>query len=89
MSDVLLGPLSVEWRERGYTILVTGDHGINSDGHYGGTTPEQREVPLYIIPPDGQGKGDTNETVSHLHIAPTILKLLEIPIPPSMKLTPL
>ena len=88
-QDVLLGPLSVEWRERGYTILVTGDHGINSDGHHGGTTPEQREVPLYIIPPDRQGKGDTSETVSHLHIAPTILQLLDISIPQSMQMKPL
>jgi predicted AlkP superfamily pyrophosphatase or phosphodiesterase len=88
-QDVLLGPLSVEWRERGYTILVTGDHGINSDGHHGGTALEQREVPLFILPPDRQGKGDTNEIVSHLHIAPTILQLLDIPIPASMKMKPL
>jgi predicted AlkP superfamily pyrophosphatase or phosphodiesterase len=88
-QDVLLGPLSVEWRERGYTILVTGDHGINSDGHHGGTTPEQREVPLYIISPDGQGKGDTGETVSHLNIAPTVLNRLGIQIPQTMKMKPL
>jgi predicted AlkP superfamily pyrophosphatase or phosphodiesterase len=88
-QDVLLGPLSVEWRERGYTVLVTGDHGINSDGHHGGTALEQREVPLFILPPDRQGKGDTNEVVSHLHIAPTILQLLALPIPSSMKVKPL
>jgi arylsulfatase A-like enzyme len=43
-------------------------------------------VPLFIITPDGQGKGDTGETVSHLNIAPTILKRLDIPIPSSMKM---
>ena len=88
-QDVLFGPLSLEWKERGYTIMITGDHGINSDGHHGGNTPEQREVPLYIIPPDGKGKGDTGETVSHLHIAPTVLQLLDILIPSSMKMKPL
>jgi bisphosphoglycerate-independent phosphoglycerate mutase (AlkP superfamily) len=88
-QDVLLGPLSVEWRERGYSILVTGDHGINNDGHHGGTASEQREVPLFIIPPDRKGKGDTGEIVSHLNIAPTVLKLLDIPIPDSMKMKPL
>ncbi len=41
-QDVILAPLIVEWRERGYTILVTGDHGINTDGAHGGTTAEQR-----------------------------------------------
>lgn len=88
-QDVLLSPLLLEWRELGYTVLVTGDHGINSDGHHGGTTPEQREVPLFIIPPDGHGLGNTNETVSHLQIAPTILKLLDLSIPASMKMQPL
>ncbi|HET6822389.1 MAG TPA: sulfatase-like hydrolase/transferase, partial [Anaerolineales bacterium] len=83
------GTVFTEWQERGYTILVTGDHGINSDGHHGGTALEQREVPLFIIPPDRQGKGDTGETVTHLHIAPTILKLLDIPIPETMKMKPL
>jgi len=88
-QDVLLGPLLLEWKERGYTVLVTGDHGINSDGHHGGTTFEQREVPLFILPPDGQGQGNTNKIVSHLHIAPTILKMLDITIPSSMKTQPL
>ena len=88
-QDSLLAPLLVEWKELGYTVLITGDHGINNDGAHGGTTPEQREVPLFIIPPNGQGRGNTDETVSHLHIAPTVLKLLDIPIPETMKMSPL
>ena len=88
-QDAILAPLLMEWKEQGYTILVTGDHGINNDGGHGGTTLEQREVPLFVIPPDAQGKGNTNETVSHMQIAPTVLKLMGIPIPPSMKMTPL
>lgn len=88
-QDSMLGPLLMEWKELGYTILITGDHGINNDGAHGGTTPEQREVPLFMIPPDGHGRGQTNETVSHLQIAPTVLKLLDIPIPTTMKMSPL
>jgi hypothetical protein len=42
-----------------------------------------------MIPPDRQGKGDTNETISHLHIAPTVLQLLDIPVPQTMKMKPL
>jgi len=71
--------------ERGYTIMVTGDHGINKDGEHGGTTPEQREVPLFWIQPNVKGRGDKGETVSQLQIAPTILKLLDVPIPETMK----
>jgi predicted AlkP superfamily pyrophosphatase or phosphodiesterase len=88
-QDVMLAPLLVEWKERGYTVLVTGDHGINKDGAHGGTTPEQREVPLFVIPPNGQGRGDTGEIISQLQIAPTVLKLLDVPIPETMKLKPL
>lgn len=88
-QDVLLGPLLMEWKERGYTVLVTGDHGINSDGHHGGVALEQREVPLFVITPDRQGEGNTNEIVSHLQIAPTVLKRLEVPIPETMKMNPL
>lgn len=88
-QDMWLAPLIQEWMERDYTIMVTGDHGINKDGAHGGTTPEQREVPLFWIQPNVKGRGDTGETASHLQIAPTILSLLNVPIPETMKLSPI
>lgn len=88
-QDSKLAPLIVEWKERGYTIFVTGDHGINKDGAHGGTTLEQRAVPFFVIQPKGQGRGDTGESITHLRIAPTILELLEVPIPETMKQEPL
>lgn len=84
-QDMWLAPLISEWMEAGYTILVTGDHGINRDGAHGGTTSEQRDVPLFCIQPNLKGRGDTGQVVSHLQIAPTILKLLDVPIPETMK----
>lgn len=88
-QDSKLAPLIMEWLERGYTVFVTGDHGINADGAHGGTTPEQREVPFYAIQPSRRGRGETGEVISHLQIAPTILRLLDIPIPATMKRKPL
>lgn len=84
-QDMWLSTYLAEWMERGYNILVTGDHGVNADGLHGGTTPDVREVPLYLIKPAATGKGDTHEVVSQLQIAPTICKLLEIEIPKTMK----
>lgn len=88
-QDVILANLIGEWLEAGYTLLVTGDHGINQDKIHGGTTDAVRDVPLYLIEPSLQGKGWTAETVSHLQIAPTILKLMGLAIPPTMRAKPL
>ncbi len=84
-QDKMLAPLIPEWLERGYDILVTADHGINKDGMHGGTTPEMREVPLYLIRKDIAGLGDTQQVISQLQIGPTICKLLGVPIPQTMK----
>jgi len=88
-QDMWLAPLLAEWIDLGYNVLVTGDHGINKDGIHGGPTPEQREVPLYLIRAGHEGLGDTGKTASHLQIAPTILQMLEIPIPGTMKQPPI
>lgn len=84
-QDMWLAPLIQEWMNLDYTILVTGDHGINKDGAHGGTTPEQRDVPLFMILPRVEGRGETGEVVSQLSIAPTILATLGVPIPGTMK----
>jgi arylsulfatase A-like enzyme len=46
-------------------------------------------VPLYVLPPAGAGKGNTRETVSQLQVAPTILTLLGLPVPDTMKHPPI
>ena len=84
-QDMWLATLIAEWMERGYNILVTGDHGINADHLHGGTTPEQRDVPLYLIRPGVQGAGNTGQVLSQLQIAPTICRLLGTSIPETMK----
>ena len=84
-QDTWMSTLIAEWLERGYNILVTGDHGMNADRLHGGTTPDVREVPLYLIRPNIAGKGDTQEVLSQLQIAPTICKLLDVAIPETMK----
>ncbi|MBM3124270.1 MAG: alkaline phosphatase family protein [Chloroflexi bacterium] len=87
-QDAWLAPLIQDWIQNGYIILVSGDHGINSDGIHGGTTREQREVPLFCIHPSGKGMGESDVAVSQLQVAPTILKLLDVPIPSTMKSPP-
>ncbi|MEW6568693.1 MAG: alkaline phosphatase family protein [Chloroflexota bacterium] len=88
-QDMALAYLIPEWLQRGYAVLVTGDHGIGPDGSHGGTTPDVRLVPLYVISPGGGGKGNTRSTVSQLQVAPTLCRLLGVPIPSTMKAPPL
>jgi predicted AlkP superfamily pyrophosphatase or phosphodiesterase len=89
LQDMILANLIPEWHQRGYTVLVTGDHGMGADHSHGGTTPDVRLVPLYILPPAGRGKGNTRETVSQLQVAPTVLTILGLPVPGTMKAPPL
>jgi predicted AlkP superfamily pyrophosphatase or phosphodiesterase len=84
-QDIILANVLPEWMERGYNILVTGDHGISPDTGHGGTTPDVREVPLFLIRPGIPGHGDTGQTISQLQIAPTVCDLLGLPIPETMK----
>jgi len=85
-QDVLLANLIPEWMELGYNILVTGDHGMSADKLHGGTTPDVREVPLYLIRPGVPGEGDIGAVISMLQIAPTVCELLGVPVPDTMKL---
>jgi predicted AlkP superfamily pyrophosphatase or phosphodiesterase len=88
-QDVLLSTMIGEWLQYGYAILLTGDHGMNNDKIHGGTTAEVRDVPLFFIHPTLVGKGDSGTVVSHLQLAPTVLKLLQLPIPSTMQAEPL
>ena len=84
-QDKWLATYLKEWMERGYNILVSADHGINADGMHGGTTPEMREVPLYLMRAGLAGLGKMDLPVSQLQVAPTICKLLDLEIPNTMK----
>lgn len=88
-QDMTLANLIPGWLERGYHVLVTSDHGINNDRLHGGTLPDVRHLPLYRIPPDGRGQGDSRRQVPQLALAPTLCRLLEIPIPETMKTRPI
>ena len=89
LQDSILGTLLPGWLDAGYIIIVTADHGMSPDASHGGTTPDVRHVPLYLINPHTPGNGDTGETISQLQVAPTVLTLLGLPVPESMKAEPI
>lgn len=47
--DRIMSSYIPSWLEHGYQILITSDHGMNNDNSHGGTLPEEREVPLFVV----------------------------------------
>lgn len=80
------------WRAAGYRVLVTSDHGMSAEGRHGGAEADMRPVPFWdICGPEicGSDGGEREGTVSQLAVAPTILKIMGLPIPQSMRTPPL
>ncbi|SHI21334.1 Metalloenzyme superfamily protein [Sporobacter termitidis DSM 10068] len=79
MIDYILSNTIPIWLGSGYTVLVTGDHGINPWGWHGGNGDDERLVPLYIMGPAAAG-GDFSETeIPQRMLAPLCCDLLGIP----------
>ncbi|MGB0845825.1 MAG: alkaline phosphatase family protein [Thiolinea sp.] len=72
------------WRDLGYEIMITADHGINEEAHHGGTEAIVREVPFYYIGSASRPAADT--LLDQRAIAPTILGRMGVPIPDTMTL---
>jgi phosphoglycerol transferase MdoB-like AlkP superfamily enzyme len=68
------------WLDLDYEIVVTADHGMNGDGHHGGTADIERDVPFYYL---GAGDGPNGrEVLDQLAVAPTILSRIGVDPPP-------
>lgn len=81
--DEMLAPFIPKWREMGYEVIVTADHGQDSRGHHGGHDPLQQEFALYYF---GDAEGPETDTRLHqLQLAPSILTRLGAPIPATME----
>ena len=74
------------WRQDGYQLVVTGDHGMDALGRHEGNEPLQREVPLYIVSDRVLGGDFSQEApVTTLDVAPLLCNLLGIQPAPGMK----
>lgn len=73
-SDTHLSEYLTQWMQAGYQIMVTADHGMNCDKSHGGTLPEEREVPLYVM---GECfSHDTKAAPRQLELCGTVCELL-------------
>jgi predicted AlkP superfamily pyrophosphatase or phosphodiesterase len=83
VMDEMLSPFIHRWRDMGYEIIVTADHGQDERGHHGGRGTLQQETALYYF---GPATGpDAHTVIDQLQLAPTILSRLGAPIPDTMR----
>ncbi|MEE4379281.1 MAG: alkaline phosphatase family protein [Candidatus Competibacteraceae bacterium] len=87
LLDNLLALQMPGWLAAGYQILITSDHGFNADGWHGGTDAEVTRVPCYLF--GAEAKQVIDGELSQCAVAPTVLKLLDLPIPAAMRTPPL
>lgn len=67
----------------GYAVFVTADHGMDETGDHGGDAACLREVPFFAF---GTGlSAGPGEILDQLAIAPTVLKMLGVAVPGSMR----
>lgn len=85
--DSLLAQYVPRWREAGYTVLITSDHGMNADRNHGGPLPNVRETPLFCLGPQFK-PGLYSDELSQLAIAPLLCHLLGIPPAAAMATIP-
>lgn len=86
--DSLLAALVPQWMELRYTVLITSDHGMNTDGQHGGTGRGEREVPLFAIGA-GMEPGYYEAAVPQLAVAPFVCRLLSLQVPGAMQRIPI
>ena len=64
------------WREAGYDVIVTADHGMTADHSHGGTEKAAVEVPFYYF---GEATGpDQGEVLDQTGIAGSVLNLIDV-----------
>lgn len=75
--DGVLSDYLPAWLDAGYQVLITSDHGMTTDGHHGGDTPEERLVPLFTL---GDGfSQNASIMVSQQQICGILADLLGLP----------
>jgi predicted AlkP superfamily pyrophosphatase or phosphodiesterase len=85
LIDILLASYLPGWIDAGYTVLVSADHGMSRNNSHNGSLPETRDVPLYIFPSQRPQEPQNGAAISMLSLAPTVLTLMDLPVPVTMK----
>ncbi len=79
-------PSLQRWRDNGYEVIVTADHGQDDRGHHGGTGELQQDFAFYYF---GDAQMPAPDVVlDQLALAPSILTRMGVPVPATMLAKP-
>jgi predicted AlkP superfamily pyrophosphatase or phosphodiesterase len=86
MMDAMLAPFVQRWRDRGYEVIVTADHGQDARGHHGGTGELQQDFAFYYFGTSEMPAADV--VLDQLALAPSILRRMGVAVPATMRAAP-
>ncbi|MEA4892959.1 MAG: alkaline phosphatase family protein [Peptococcaceae bacterium] len=72
------------WRQNGYDVVITADHGMDELGIHSGNRLSHRQVPLYILSQSVPQGDFTDQPLSNLCVAPLCCRLLGLTPTPEM-----
>ncbi len=55
-ADTILSEYIPDWLKEGYDIIVTSDHGMNTDKYHGSCLEDERKVPFWYLRSDIKGE---------------------------------
>ena len=86
MVNVILSSCMPVWLAKGYSVIITADHGMNEHRLHGGNTSRQRDIAMYLFA-DGIKCGDFSgeAAISQLCTAPLLCRLLDVAPAPGMR----
>ncbi len=74
IADTIIGTIVPKWQKMGYQIIVTADHGMDDYGLHGGSLPQHREVPFYLLNNTTELSKETE--ISQLQLMPMITEIM-------------
>jgi predicted AlkP superfamily pyrophosphatase or phosphodiesterase len=84
--DGILAPFVSRWRQKGYEVIVTADHGQDARGHHGGAGEAQQDFAFYYFGSSTMPPQDV--VLDQLALAPSILTRMGVPVPATMTAKP-
>ena len=84
--DAALAPYVTRWRNLGYDVIITADHGQDDLGHHGGAGEDQQDAAFYYFGDSTLPPEDT--PLDQLALAPSILTRMGVPVPTGMTAEP-